>query len=185
MRFSRRSWLTTALAAGGYLGSRAAWPADTTATSSLPWHNWSGRLTATPAGRFAPASDDELIDFVRRQSGPLRPVGAGHSFSPLVPTDGYLVVLDRLAEATIVPEKALTTRDNGTGVFVVSEDGKSVSWRDVTVGIREGDRVQVEGKGLSGRVITLGQQLVDDGSPISIPDAESASPPADTKATGK
>ena len=97
MRFSRRSWLTTALAAGGYLGSRAAWPADTTATSSLPWHNWSGRLTATPAGRFAPASDDELIDFVRRQSGPLRPVGAGHSFSPLVPTDGYLVVLDRLA----------------------------------------------------------------------------------------
>jgi hypothetical protein len=37
------------------------------------------------------------------------------------------------------------------------------------VGIREGDRVQVEGEGLSGRVVTLGQQLVNDGSLITIP----------------
>ena len=95
------------------------------------------------------------------------------------------VVLDRMTEATIVPEKALTTRDNRTGVFVVSEDGKSVSWRDVTVGIRDGDRVQVDGKGLSGRVVTLGQQLVDDGSPITIPATESKSPSADPKAAGK
>jgi RND family efflux transporter MFP subunit len=95
------------------------------------------------------------------------------------------VVLDRLAEATIVPEKALTTRDNRTGVFVVSEDGKSVSWRDVTVGIREGDRVQVEGEGLSGQVVTLGQQLVDDGTPITIPAVESKLPSADPKADGK
>jgi hypothetical protein len=29
--------------------------------------------------------------------------------------------------------------------------------------------VQVEGEGLSGRVVTLGQQLVNDGSPITIP----------------
>jgi FAD-linked oxidoreductase len=28
--------------------------------------------------------------------GPLRPVGAGHSFAALVPTDGHLVVLDRM-----------------------------------------------------------------------------------------
>lgn len=95
------------------------------------------------------------------------------------------VVLDRLTEATIVPEKALTTRDNRTGVFVVSEDGKSVSWRDVTVGIRDGDRVQVDGKGLSGRVVTLGQQLVDDGSPITIPTVERKSPSVDPKAAGK
>jgi FAD-linked oxidoreductase len=29
-------------------------------------------------------------------SGPLRPVGSGHSFSPLVPTDGHLIVIDQL-----------------------------------------------------------------------------------------
>jgi RND family efflux transporter MFP subunit len=79
------------------------------------------------------------------------------------------VVLDRVAEATIVPEQALTTRADRTGVFVVSEDGQAVTWRDVQVGIREGHRVQVEGEGLTGRVVTLGQQLVNDGSAITIP----------------
>ena len=95
------------------------------------------------------------------------------------------VVLDRLAEATIVPEKALTTRDDRTGVFVVSGDGKTVSWRDVAVGIREGDRVQVEGEGLSGRVVTLGQQLVDDGSPIIIPAGETGPASAPPGASGR
>ena len=79
------------------------------------------------------------------------------------------VVLAQVPEATIVPEQALTIRDDKSGVFIVSEDGRSVAWREVKVGIREGDRVQVEGEGLSGRVVTLGQQLVNDGSPITIP----------------
>jgi RND family efflux transporter MFP subunit len=79
------------------------------------------------------------------------------------------VVLDRLADAFIVPEGALTKRGDRTGVFVVNEESQTVSWREVKVGIREGQRLQVEGDGLSGRVVTLGQQLVDDGSKITIP----------------
>jgi len=79
------------------------------------------------------------------------------------------VVLAQVKQAIIVPEQALTRRDDRSGVFMVSEDGRSVAWREVKVGIREGDRVQVEGEGLSGRVVTLGQQLVNDGSPITIP----------------
>jgi RND family efflux transporter MFP subunit len=82
------------------------------------------------------------------------------------------VVLDRVPEATIIPEQALTIRDDRSGVFVVSEDGRSVAWREVKVGIHDGDRVQVEGEGLSGRVVTLGQQLVNDGSAITIPDMQ-------------
>ena len=79
------------------------------------------------------------------------------------------VVLTQVKEATIVPEQALTIRDDRSGIFIISEDGRSVTWREVKVGIRESDRVQVEGQGLSGRVVTLGQQLVDEGSPITIP----------------
>ncbi len=79
------------------------------------------------------------------------------------------VVLARVPEATIVPEQALTIRDDKSGVFVISEDGRSVAWREVKVGIRESGRAQVEGAGLSGRVVTLGQQLVNDGSPIILP----------------
>ncbi len=79
------------------------------------------------------------------------------------------VLLAQVKQAVIVPEQALTRRDDRSGVFVVSEDGRSVAWREVKVGIREGNWVQVEGEGLSGRVVTLGQQLVNDGSPITIP----------------
>ena len=79
------------------------------------------------------------------------------------------VVLRKVLETTIVPEQALTTRDGRHGVFVVSKDGKSVAWRPVKVGIREEGRVQVEGEGLSGRVVTLGQELLKNGSAVSVP----------------
>ena len=83
------------------------------------------------------------------------------------------VVLAQVPEATIIPEQALTIRDDRSGVFIVSEDGRSVAWHEVKAGIREGNRVQVEGQGLSGRVVTLGQQLVKNGSAITIPDMQS------------
>ncbi|MGA7104210.1 MAG: efflux RND transporter periplasmic adaptor subunit [Candidatus Deferrimicrobiaceae bacterium] len=147
----------------------------TLTTDAYPGEQFEGRID-----RIAP-----VFQQATRQARVELMIGnTGHKLKPGM-FIRVTVVLDRLAKATIVPEKALTTRDNRTGVFVVSEDGKSVSWKDVTVGIREGDRVQVEGGGLSGRVITLGQQLVDDGSPITIPAGESESPSADPKAPGK
>ncbi len=79
------------------------------------------------------------------------------------------VVLDRIPEATIVPQQALTKRGDRPGVFVVQETSLSVRWQAVTPGIRQGDRVQVDGEGLIGRVVTLGQHLLDDGSAITIP----------------
>jgi RND family efflux transporter MFP subunit len=78
------------------------------------------------------------------------------------------VILDQVAETTIVPEQALVKRDGRYGLFVVAADGKSVTWRTVQVGIREGNRVQVLGEDLGKQVVTLGQQLLDDQSTISI-----------------
>jgi multidrug efflux pump subunit AcrA (membrane-fusion protein) len=78
-------------------------------------------------------------------------------------------VLDRIADATHVPEQALTVRSGEDGVFVVSADGKSVSWHKVEVGIREDGRVQVSGDGVAGRVVVLGQQLLDNGSAVTVP----------------
>ncbi|MDX9786706.1 MAG: efflux RND transporter periplasmic adaptor subunit [Desulfobacterales bacterium] len=82
------------------------------------------------------------------------------------------VVLARVPEAAIVPEQALTMRHDRHGVFVVRESEQSVAWREVEVGIREDGRVQVKGEGLSGRVVTLGQQLLSDGSPITLSDGQ-------------
>jgi len=90
------------------------------------------------------------------------------------------VELAHVTDAVIVPEQALTERNDRTGVFIVSDDGKSVNWREVKVGIRAGDRVQVEGRGLAGRVVVIGQQLVKDGALITIAE-EQATPAAGHK----
>jgi RND family efflux transporter MFP subunit len=84
------------------------------------------------------------------------------------------VVLDRVEDATHVPEPAITARDGESGVFVVDADGRSVVWRKVKTGIRDAGRVQVSGEGVSGRVVTLGQHLLKDGSAITIADEAAA-----------
>jgi len=84
------------------------------------------------------------------------------------------VVLDRIDDATHVPEQALTTRKGESGVFVVNADGRSVAWRKVETGILDAERVQVSGEGVSGRVVTLGQHLLKDGSAITIADEAAA-----------
>jgi RND family efflux transporter MFP subunit len=87
------------------------------------------------------------------------------------------VILAQVPQATLIPEQALTIRNDQSGVFIVSADGQSVAWRTVQVGFREGNRVQVKGEDLTGRVVTLGQQLVNDGSRITIPAEQNAIPP--------
>jgi RND family efflux transporter MFP subunit len=94
------------------------------------------------------------------------------------------VELGRVEGATIVPEQAVTRRDNRTGVFIVDEDGTSAIWKEVEVGIRQDEHVQVAGDGLSGRVVTLGQQMISDGARISIA-AERASPAGDSSADNR
>lgn len=78
------------------------------------------------------------------------------------------IVLDRVEGARVIPEAALTNRNDTIGVFVLNEDGQTVRWEPVTVGIQDGDRVQIVEPNLTGRVVTLGQHLVDDGARIVI-----------------
>ncbi len=78
------------------------------------------------------------------------------------------VILERVEQAVIVPEQALTTRDSRNGVFLVSADGATAQWRVVQPGIQQGARVQVTGEEIAGQVVVLGQQLLEDGSPIRI-----------------
>jgi FAD-linked oxidoreductase len=60
------------------------------------WRNWSGSASCRPARLARPADENELAEVVRAATE-LRAVGAGHSFSPLVPSAGTLLSLDRLA----------------------------------------------------------------------------------------
>jgi L-gulono-1,4-lactone dehydrogenase len=63
------------------------------------WRNWAGTHSCVPVAIEHPKSAREVAGAVRRAAEAgrtVRAAGAGHSFSPCVPTDGTLVRLDRL-----------------------------------------------------------------------------------------
>jgi FAD/FMN-containing dehydrogenase len=60
------------------------------------WTNWVGNQTFSPAERAAPRSEDEVAAAVAdaaRRGLHVRAAGAGHSFTPVVATDGLLLDL--------------------------------------------------------------------------------------------
>src|SRR5690606_12834235 len=67
------------------------------AKGRLLWSNWSGIAHSYPEKRGAPKSEEELLSILTRAPAPVRPVGSGHSFTALVPTDGTLLTLDGMA----------------------------------------------------------------------------------------
>ncbi len=85
-----------------------------------------------------------------------------------------LVFAERV-NATAAPVAALSRRMTSSGelhgVFLVNEetDPKTVTFTPVIVGVRQGDLAEVVEPDLSGRVVTLGKHLLEDGSAISIP----------------
>ena len=78
------------------------------------------------------------------------------------------VVLRAVEDARLVPETALTRRGGESGVFWVNEGGQSVTWIPVQTGIQSGGRIQIVSPDLEGKVVTLGQQFLGDGSAIRI-----------------
>lgn len=77
------------------------------------WRNWSGELRCAPARVARPNGTGDVAEAVRRaaQDGlAVRAAGAGHSFSPLVPTDGVLVDLSGCARVLDVDREACRVR---------------------------------------------------------------------------
>lgn len=86
------------------------------------------------------------------------------------------VTLRTVPNATIVPEAALTRRSDRVGVFFIEEPGPKARFVEVEPGIREGERVELLGGApLTGEVVTLGQQLIDDGVPVTVSRGASSS----------
>lgn len=78
------------------------------------------------------------------------------------------ITLEHVDEAVAVPEAALTRRGDVDGVFHVNEAGTGVTWLPVETGIRASGWVQILDETVSGRVVTLGQHLIDESSTIRI-----------------
>lgn len=64
-----------------------------------PWQDWDGTVRCEASSIEYPTTEAEVAAIVKRaidERKVVRVFGAGHSWSPLVPTDGILVNLDRL-----------------------------------------------------------------------------------------
>ena len=71
------------------------------------WANWSGAQRITPRQLAVAHDEAELIKLVREAPAPIRAVGSGHSFTPLVPTPGTIVDL--------APMSGLIAHDTAAG----------------------------------------------------------------------
>jgi RND family efflux transporter MFP subunit len=78
------------------------------------------------------------------------------------------IVLGEQRSDTVIPRSALSRRNGREVVFVVDEGSEVARMVEVTTGIAEGDRVTIVAPAISGRVVTLGQQLLDDGARVRI-----------------
>lgn len=96
----RRQTLQTLTAAGLMACLRpltGATSSPSATASPQTWRNWSGLQSCQPQAWKSPASEAEVLQLLQTAPAPLRSVGAGHSFSPLVPTTGSLLSLDQLS----------------------------------------------------------------------------------------
>ncbi|MGH8457306.1 MAG: D-arabinono-1,4-lactone oxidase [Stenotrophobium sp.] len=97
MELTRRT-LIKMLGAGSLLAALPRAAAAALRERIFVWHNWSGSQSCIPTARVAPANEADLAATIRgAAAGTIRAVGTGHSFSPLVPTDGTLVSLGNLS----------------------------------------------------------------------------------------
>ena len=89
------------------------------------WANWSGWVKAWPQEQYAPATEEEVADVVRRAAAPVRVAGRGHSFTPLVESNGSIITLWGLhgvvdhddAKGTARIKAGTTIRDLGPALF--------------------------------------------------------------------
>ena len=67
--------------------------------SGKTWSNWAGTQTCVPSTVHQPADAGEVGRIVRdavASGSTVRPLGAGHSFTPVAVTDGHRVQLDKM-----------------------------------------------------------------------------------------
>lgn len=123
MSTRRRLFLKSGAAAlaAGLLPLRTGAAAVATGVSAVSWQNWSGIEQCRPHALAEPADDAAVAALLKSAGGPVRCVGAGHSFTALVPTEGTLLSLDRIAGLSTYSKSALTaTLHGGTRLAQVS-----------------------------------------------------------------
>jgi RND family efflux transporter MFP subunit len=105
------------------------------------------------------------------------------------------VQVGEVGEAVVVPNEAVVSREGHRGVFLADLEAQRARFVTVQTGIVEGGLTEIVEPILSGRVVTLGNHLLGDGTPIAAMDkdpgpagaaaAESSQTPAQGSGTGR
>jgi len=82
------------------------------------------------------------------------------------------VVLAEKDTAQIVPAEALVTRGGENGIFMVNDSSKTAQYIPVQLGIVTKEEVEILSPRIGGSVVTLGQHLLEDGSPVILSSSE-------------
>jgi len=83
------------------------------------WQNWAGNVTGAPQAIETPKTRDAIVAILaeaRAAKQRVRVAGSGHSWSPLVPTDGVLVRMSSFTELSLDADRKVMTV--GPGVTV-------------------------------------------------------------------
>ncbi len=89
----------------------------------MPWSNWSGNQVSYPAERARPRNLDGLVKLLKESNGKIRAVGAGHSFSGLVPTNETLLSMARFRGiSNINTETKEVTAGAGTRLAALGDE---------------------------------------------------------------
>lgn len=86
------------------------------------------------------------------------------------------IVFKVTEDACVVPAQAVVRREGDTGVFQVDPESGTANFIRITPGAGDRDVIQVLDPPLSGRVVVLGQHLLDDGRAVHVRNDEDTSP---------
>jgi RND family efflux transporter MFP subunit len=79
------------------------------------------------------------------------------------------VVLAMKDTAQLVPSQALVNREGQNVVFVVPYNATVAKQEPVQIGISAPEKIEIVAPKINGLVVTLGQHLLEDGSPVILP----------------
>ena len=74
------------------------------------WSNWSGWVKAWPQNLVTATTEEEVVEIVKTAPAPIRVAGRGHSFTPLVESNGTLLTIWGLSGIVDHDDTACTAR---------------------------------------------------------------------------
>ncbi len=85
------------------------------------------------------------------------------------------VVLSQNLQAQTIPSKSIVHKDGQSGIFVIDKERAIARFVPIQLGIVGEDKSEVIAPVLHGPVVTLGQHLLADGSPVILPKGDISS----------